>query len=52
MNFGDKWEDEQYINKGGFSEVYRVKLNGKSYALKKILPHLVKSDIHREAIER
>ena len=50
MNFGEKWEDEQYINKGGFSEVYRVTINGKYYALKKIFPHLVKNDIHREAI--
>ena len=50
MNFGEKWEDEQYIAKGGFSEVFKVTINGKPFALKKIYPHLVKSDIHREEI--
>ena len=51
MQFGE-WEDEQYINKGGYSEVFRVKNNGKYYALKKIYPHLIKNDLHREAVER
>jgi serine/threonine protein kinase len=52
MQIPEKWDEEVYLDKGGYSEVYRVKHNGKYYALKKIFPHLLKNDRHREAIQR
>lgn len=52
MSITNRWEEETYIGQGGFSEVYRVKQNGRYYALKKIFPSVVKKPILREGIER
>lgn len=52
MSITNKWEEEQYIGKGAYSEVYRVRLHGKYYALKKIFRSILKNPIHRENIER
>lgn len=50
MSITNRWEEEIYIGQGGYSEVYRVKQNGKYYALKKIFPSVVKRPILREGI--
>ena len=50
MYSGEKWEEEVYINKGGYSEVFRVRVAGRDYALKKIHSHIVKNELHREVI--
>jgi serine/threonine protein kinase len=52
MSITNKWEEEEYLSRGAYSEVFRVRLHGKDYALKKIFPHLLKEPIHRESVER
>lgn len=52
MSISGRWEEELYISQGGFSEVYRVKENGKYYALKKIFPSVLKKPTLREGIMR
>jgi hypothetical protein len=47
MSITNKWEDEKYVNKGSYAEVYRVKRHGRYYALKKIYPYILKNQIHR-----
>jgi len=47
MSITNKWEEYEFLGKGGFAEVFRVRLNGKDYALKKIYPYLLKDPMHR-----
>ena len=52
MRISNRWEEEQYVNKGSFAKVFRVRKHNKDYALKKIYPHLLKDPIQREIIDR
>lgn len=47
MSISNKWEEEQYLNKGSYAKVFRVRQHGKDYALKKIYSHLLKDPVQR-----
>ena len=52
MSLGSRWESEEFLGRGGFSKVFRVREKGTDYALKKIHSYLLKDEKNRVKAER